>query len=186
MRICFYHPLNPDALPGYKKFAQAIAVDNFVQADVRKIDTNLYRARLNIRDRLLFSLYRYQGETVCLVLEYVNATIFYRLISLVLGKEPELKIAQQLVLGFYRILKTPNKSQLSSWFTRVHESGSAELRRMAAGMEADAAAICEAISSRWSNGVVEGHVNRLKMLKRQMYGRAGFELLRQRVMSPLA
>ncbi|ENQ1091879.1 transposase, partial [Shigella boydii] len=55
------------------------------------------------------------------------------------------------------------------------------------GMQADAAAICEAISSRWSNGVVEGHVNRLKkMLKRQMYGRAGFELLRQRVMSPLA
>lgn len=113
MRICFY----PDAIPGYKKFAQAIAVDNFVQADVRKIDTNLYRARLNIRGRLLFSLYRYQGETVCLVLEYVNATIFYRLISLVPGKEPELKIAQQLALGFYRILKTPNKSQLSNWFT---------------------------------------------------------------------
>ncbi|EDX35636.1 transposase [Shigella dysenteriae 1012] len=42
---------------------------------------------------------------------------------------------------------------------------------MAAGMEADAAAICEAISSSWSNGVVEGHVNRLKMLKRQMYGK---------------
>ncbi|HFW7124507.1 TPA: ISL3 family transposase, partial [Salmonella enterica subsp. enterica serovar Agona] len=56
----------------------------------------------------------------------------------------------------------------------------------AAGMEADAAAICEATSSRWSNGVVEGHVNRLKMLKHLMYGRAGFELLRQRVMSPLA
>ncbi|EIE5328700.1 ISL3 family transposase [Escherichia coli] len=109
-----------------------------------------------------------------------------RFISLTCEKEPELKIAQQLVLEFYRILKTQNKSQLSSWFTRVHESGSAELRRVAAGMEADAAAICEAISSRWSNGVVEGHVNRLKMLKRQMYGRAGFELLRQRVMSPLA
>ena len=44
----------------------------------------------------------------------------------------------------------------------------------------------DTISSRWSNGVVEGHVNRLKMLKRQMYGRAGFELLKQRVMSPLA
>ncbi|RIF12719.1 hypothetical protein CUA56_26765, partial [Shigella boydii] len=55
--------------------------------------------------------------------------------------------------------------------TRVHESGSAEFRRVAAGMEADAAAICEAISSSWSNGVVEGHVNRLKMLKRQMYGK---------------
>ncbi len=73
-------------------------------------------------------------------------------------KEPELKIAQQLVLKFYRILKTQNKSQLSSWFTPAHESGSAELRCVTAGMEADAVAICEAISSRWSNGVVEGHV----------------------------
>ncbi|EOT9914694.1 transposase, partial [Escherichia coli] len=69
---------------------------------------------------------------------------------------------------------------------RIHESGSAELRCVAAGMEADAAAICEAISSRWSTGVVEGHVNRLKVLIRQMYGRAGLELLRRRVMSPLA
>ncbi|EPF3864954.1 hypothetical protein ACSR93_005331, partial [Escherichia coli] len=63
---------NPEIIPGYKKFAQAIAADNFVQADVRKIDTNLYRARLSIRDRLLFSLYRYHGETVCLVLEYIR------------------------------------------------------------------------------------------------------------------
>ncbi len=110
----------------------------------------------------------------------------FRFISLMCEKEPELKIAQQLVLEFYRILKNQNKSQLSSWFTRVHESGSAEFRRVVAGMEADAAAICEAISSRWSTGVVEGHVNRLKVLIRQMYGRAGLELLRRRVMSPLA
>ena len=53
-------------------------------------------------------------------------------------------------------------------------------------MEKDESAIRAAISTKWSNGVVEGHVNRLKMLKRQMYGRAGFELLRRRVMSPLA
>lgn len=72
MKICLYHTLNPDTIPGYKKFAQAIATDNFVQADVRKIDTNLYRARLSIRDRLLFSLYRYHGETICLVLEYIR------------------------------------------------------------------------------------------------------------------
>lgn len=85
-------------------------------------------------------------------------------------KEAQLKIAQQLALEFYRILKTKNKPQLSRWFTRVSESGSTELQRVAVGMEADAAAICEAITCRWSNGVVEGHVNRLKMLKRQMYG----------------
>ncbi|EKR1732561.1 TPA_asm: transposase, partial [Salmonella enterica subsp. enterica serovar Madelia] len=109
-----------------------------------------------------------------------------RFIGLMCEKEPQLKIAQQLALDFYRILKTKNKQQLSRWFSNVSESGPVELQRVAAGMEADAAAICEAITSRWSNGVVEGHVNRLKMLKRQMYGRAGFELLRRRVMSPLA
>lgn len=109
-----------------------------------------------------------------------------RFINLMCEKEPQLKIAQQLALEFYQILKTKNKPQLSRWFTRVSESGLTELQRVSAGMETDAAAICEAIISRWSNGVVEGHVNRLKMLKRQMYGRAGFELLRRRVMSPLA
>ncbi|KNC89759.1 transposase [Trabulsiella odontotermitis] len=69
-------------------------------------------------------------------------------------KEPELKITRQLALDFYRLLKTKNKPQLNRWFTRVNESGSAELRRVAAG------------------GGGGGHVSRLKMLKRQMYGRA--------------
>ncbi|AHE72586.1 hypothetical protein M942_04700 [Enterobacter ludwigii] len=72
MKICLYHTVIPEGIQGYKKFAQAITADNFIQADVRKIDTNLYRARLNIRDRLLFSFYRYRGETVCLVLEYLR------------------------------------------------------------------------------------------------------------------
>lgn len=109
-----------------------------------------------------------------------------RFIGLMCEKEPQLKIAQQLALDFYRILKTKNKPQLGKWFTHVSENGPVELQRVAAGMEADAAAIYEAITSRWSNGVVEWHVNRLKMLKRQMYGRSSFELLRRRVMSPLA
>ena len=46
----------------------------------------------------------------------------------------------------------------------------------------DLDAVKQAITSRWSNGPVEGHINRLKMIKRQMYGRAGFELLRARVL----
>lgn len=110
----------------------------------------------------------------------------HRFIESMCQKEPQLKMAQQLSLDFYRMLKTKNKSQLNQWFSDVSQSGLIDLQRVAAGMEADATAIHEAISSRWSNGVVEGHVNRLKMLKRQMYGRAGFELLRRRVMSPLA
>jgi transposase len=57
-----------------------------------------------------------------------------------------------------------------------------ELRRFAEGIRPDETAVFKALTERWSNGPVEGHVNRLKTIKRQMYGRAGFELLRARVL----
>jgi len=101
-----------------------------------------------------------------------------RFIGLMCEKKTAVENSTTTGTGFYRILKTKNKPQLSRWFTHVSESRPVELQRVAAGMEADATAIYEAITSRCSNGVVGGHVNRLKMLKRQMYGRAGFELLR--------
>ncbi|WP_222711798.1 transposase, partial [Vibrio alginolyticus] len=101
-------------------------------------------------------------------------------------KDPRLKEAKQLALEFYQMLKIKDESQLKDWFSRVAQSELTELKRVATSMEKDESAIRAAISTKWSNGVVEGHVNRLKMLKRQMYGRAGFELLRRRVMSPLA
>jgi transposase len=56
-----------------------------------------------------------------------------------------------------------------------------ELRRFAEGIRRDEAAVLAAVTQPWSNGPVEGHVNRLKTVKRQMYGRAGFILLRARV-----
>ncbi|GGJ66338.1 hypothetical protein GCM10010121_091270 [Streptomyces brasiliensis] len=49
-------------------------------------------------------------------------------------------------------------------------------------MERDLDAVIAGLSQPWNSGVVEGHVNRIKMLKRQMFGRAGFELLRKRVL----
>ena len=56
------------------------------------------------------------------------------------------------------------------------------LSQFARVLRRDLDAVKQAITSRWSNGPVEGHINRLKMIKRQMYGRAGFELLRARVL----
>ena len=58
-----------------------------------------------------------------------------------------------------------------------------ELRRFAAGIHRDEAAVSAAVRGPWSNGPVEGHVNRLKTIKRRMYGRAGFVLLRARVVN---
>ena len=65
---------------------------------------------------------------------------------------------------------------------RVEEGGIAELRGVARGMWRDRRAVEAAVATEWSNGQVEGQVNRLKMLKRAMYGRANIDLLRQRVL----
>jgi transposase len=56
------------------------------------------------------------------------------------------------------------------------------LKNFAKGLQQDYDAVKAAVSLKWSNGQVEGQVNRLKNIKRQMYGRAGFELLRKRVL----
>ena len=61
-------------------------------------------------------------------------------------------------------------------------SALAAFRRVAKSLQRDYAAVKAGVTLPWSSGPVEGHINRLKMLKRQGYGRAGVGLLRQRVM----
>jgi transposase len=70
---------------------------------------------------------------------------------------------------------------LAEWLAQVGQSSCPELRHFAEGLRQDEAAVAAALRVKWSNGPVEGHVNRLKTIKRQMYGRAGLELLRARV-----
>jgi hypothetical protein len=72
VRVLLYKDLDPGSIPGFDKVRSALEADNFARADVRKIGPNLYRARLNKSDRLLFSLYRHQGETYYLALEHIR------------------------------------------------------------------------------------------------------------------
>jgi len=71
MRVLLYNALEAHRIAGFDKVRQALERDDFTQADVRKVGDNLYRARLNKRDRLLFSLYRHGDETCCLILEHI-------------------------------------------------------------------------------------------------------------------
>lgn len=72
MRILIYNELCTDRIPNFQKVRSLLEVGNFRQADVKKVGNNLFRARLNKSDRLIFSLYRYGDETVCLLLEHVR------------------------------------------------------------------------------------------------------------------
>jgi len=70
---------------------------------------------------------------------------------------------------------------LSDWLSTAEQSGVSELKNFAKGLREDESAVAAALCESWSNGPVEGQVNRLKFIKRSMYGRAGWHLLRARV-----
>jgi hypothetical protein len=70
---------------------------------------------------------------------------------------------------------------LKAWMAETRHSGIEALARFARGLQDDLAAVTAGLTLGWSNGVTEGQIHRLKLVKRQGYGRAGFALVRQRV-----
>jgi transposase len=95
-----------------------------------------------------------------------------------------LAAASKLAIEFVSMFKEKNAETLDAWCERAcKEDALPELRRFAEGLKDDWAAVKAAITLPWSNGQTEGQINRLKMIKRQMFGRAKFDLLRQRFLN---
>ena len=96
---------------------------------------------------------------------------------------PELAGAAKLAREFRRLVREHRESGWDAWLSQASGPESVkELRGFAEGLRTDEAAVRAALRMEWSNGQVEGQVNRLKLIKRQMFGRAKFDLLRQRVL----
>jgi transposase len=104
-------------------------------------------------------------------------------LALLKQAHPQVRVACELAQVFAQMLRKRNASTLESWLEGATESGVPELRTFATGIRRDQAAIQAALTYEWSQGQVEGQVNRLKLIKRQAYGRAGFDLLRHRVLA---
>jgi len=86
-----------------------------------------------------------------------------------------------LTATFLQMVRQRTPSELQTWIETVLTSGLPDLKRFATGLQQDAA-VRAAFELPYSNGQTEGQVTRLKLLKRQMYGRAKLDLLRQRVL----
>jgi transposase len=95
---------------------------------------------------------------------------------------PGYAVMRSLVMSFRTILRTGKIKTLHAWMNKATASGIYKMQRFVRALKQDQSAVEAAVDQTWSNGPVEGHINRLKTLKRQMYGRAGFELLRARVL----
>jgi transposase len=94
----------------------------------------------------------------------------------------DLDTAYELTQAFVSMLAERRGTDLDEWLDQAEHSGLAELKSFAQGIRRDYAAVRAAFSSPWSNGQVEAQVNRLKLIKKQMFGRAQFDLLRLRVL----
>ena len=91
---------------------------------------------------------------------------------------PEIATARELALRFAEIIRDRASDTLDAWLADAERSA---LRSFAAGLKQDETAVRAALTHDWSNGQVEGQITRLKLLKRQMYGRAKLDLLRARL-----
>lgn len=103
-------------------------------------------------------------------------------VELLLRLSPEVRQAQQLALSFVGVVKERRADELRGWLIDAQRSEVAEFVSFANGITADLQAVRAALEHEWSNGQVEGQVHRLKLVKRQMYGRGKLDLLRARVL----
>src|SRR5690606_10675387 len=94
---------------------------------------------------------------------------------------PALATARELTDRFTEMVRNGREDVLASWLDEAADSMIASFAR---GLRSDCAAVAAALREPWSNGQTEGQINRLKTLKRQMYGRANIDLLRARLLAP--
>ncbi len=94
----------------------------------------------------------------------------------------DFETVRQLAMRFRALLKVRGTEPLEKWLSDATHSGIHGMRQCADTLWRDLAAVHNAISEPWSNGQTEGQINRLKTLKRAMYGRAAVELLRARML----
>src|SRR5207245_2852050 len=96
------------------------------------------------------------------------------------AQSAEVAEAIDLAQDFTTLVRQRQPEDLDPWLQRATTSAVDAMRRFATGLSEDYAAVKAGVTLRWSTGPVEGHINRLKMLKRQMFGRAHLDLLRHR------
>lgn len=130
------------------------------------------RGRLPSTRRLAWLLVRDPGDlndTESVVLAHVR-------------HDAEVAALHDLARSYTRMVREKRAGDLDGWLAACRTGGISALVTFGEGLRQDYAAVRAALAEPWSSGQAEGQINRLKMIKRQMYGRAGFDLLRKRVL----
>jgi hypothetical protein len=100
----------------------------------------------------------------------------------VIGACPELAATARHVRDFCDLMNKHRGDRLATWIQQIEADDLPHLHSLATGLRRDLAAIAAGLTEQHNSGPVEGNVNRVKTIKRQMYGRASFGLLRKRIL----
>jgi transposase len=95
---------------------------------------------------------------------------------------PHLDAGADHVGAFAEMMTGHHGERLDTWIAQVEADDLPDVRRFTTGLRRDYAAVLAGLTLPHSSGAVEGAMNRIKMIKRQMYGGTGFDLLRKRVL----
>ncbi|MFF9573186.1 ISL3 family transposase [Streptomyces sp. NPDC014685] len=99
-----------------------------------------------------------------------------------LARSPELDAVASCIRSFAAMMTERRGSGLESWLTSAEDTGMKPLQSLVRGLRQDFDAVTAGLTLEWSSGKVEGNVNRVKRIKRDGYGRAGFDLLRLQIL----
>ena len=102
------------------------------------------------------------------------------LVNMIKGNS-NLKLLFTLITDFRILLFSKDKEKLTKWINEVELSSFKKLKSFVGGLKKDIEAVNNSITTNISNGMIEGKVNKLKKIKRDMYGRASFNLLRIKI-----
>jgi transposase len=105
-------------------------------------------------------------------------------LATVVGACPELAATSRHVRDFADLMNKQRGDRIDIWIQQVEADNLPHLHSLAVGLRRDLAAVTAGLTETYSSGPVEGNVNRVKTIKRQMYGRASFDLLRKRILLP--
>jgi transposase len=144
----------------------------------------LQKAEVKTPASTRYVLHYTSSATVCLFMQHPDHLDESKRVDLAALRQahPALETAYHLTQDFLLMMRKREGERLDTWLIQVQGSGLPELQSFAHGVEQDKAAVQAGLTLQINNGQVEGHVTRIKLVKRMMYGKAGFALLRQRVL----
>lgn len=146
------------------------------EKNLAKDETDLIISRFSVMSASRMAIYLSYND-----IEAIPVEAHKKQIKQLLEKCDLIRTLRELIVSFKRILKSKEIQHFNDWLDTAYNTGKRKIKSLVNGIKMDIQSVHNAITMDFNSGMVEGNVNRLKNIKRQMYGRASLELLKRKV-----